>query len=139
MRALKWNDFVDICKRNKPRQNKPPDWENVKSEIASTLNIENDDLLSKKIVGLREKYNRFMKTAKEQSSASRSASLNETVLNSNDFTQISMEPVKKRKTKSLDQLGVKQLKNRTDELWTEIKTYMLRKVKKQIYVFWLYY
>ena len=125
MGELYWNDFLGICQSHKPTNFKPPDWEKVKNEIASRLGVENDELLHTKLIDLRDRYFKCIKAKNSKHSAERSVK-KEIVLNSEDLNQITPDPVKpakKRKTKSLDQLGNRQLKNRTDELWSKVQEY----------------
>ena len=124
---LTWDQFCLICKDAKPNNFKPPDWTKVEINVAATLSVEQDSLLHDKLVQLKTKYNRFIATRNNKGSEQRDTPCTDAVLDSEDFVPLTIQdaevPVKKRHKKSLDQLGGKQLKNRTDEIWTKVKEY----------------
>ena len=124
MSELRWDDFLSICKSKKPNQFKPPDWDAVYSEIAQRLGVCYDAVFNESLLPLREKYHRVMKGKQTKTSSDRSDA-NVVVLESKNFNQsppTDQQP-KKRKTKSLDQLGLKQLHRRTDPLWEKIQEF----------------
>ena len=123
MSKLNWDEFIGICQTHKPTNFTPPDWEKVKVDIASRLEVQNDETLSSKLIELRDKYFKYIKSRKWRHSADRLVTNNVAVISSEELNEISVGPARKRKTKSLDQLGDRQLKNRTHELWSKVQEY----------------
>ena len=117
---LTWDDFFSICQEQKPNQFKPPDWDKVKAAVATTLAVQPSDLLTTKIDELKSKYNKFAASRKNKGSAQRECK--DVVLDSKDFNQPAVVPRKKQK-KSLDQLGERQLKARTEQIWSKVEEY----------------
>ena len=84
--------------------------------------------MNEQLVDLKSRYGKFIKARNSMTSAERSASVyRDVVLRSDDLNPkvVSDEkpPAKKRKTKSLEQLGERQLKNRIDELWKKVEEF----------------
>ena len=120
---LSWNRFVEISNAAKPSNFTPPDWDEVKNKVASELDVQNDTKLHESLLPLREKYFKYIKTKKKMHSSERSDADTSTVLKSENLREIPHEPPKNRKTKSMDQLGVKQLRRRTDQLWEKVEEF----------------
>ena len=117
---LTWDDFFSICQVQKPDQFKPPDWDKVKAAVATTLAVQPSDLLNTKIDELKSMYNKFAASRKNKGSAQRECK--DVVLDSKDFNLPAVVPRKKQK-KSLDQLGERQLKARTEQIWSKVEEY----------------
>ena len=117
---LTWDDFFSICQVQKPNQFKPPDWDKVKAAVATTLAVQPSDLLNTKIDELKSMYNKFAASRKNKGSAQRECK--DVVLDSKDFNLPAVVPRKKQK-KSLDQLGERQLKARTEQIWSKVEEY----------------
>ena len=123
---ITWDEFCLICKDAKPSNFKPPNWDTVETDVATKLSVEQDHLLHDKIVELKTRYNRFTAARKNKGSEQRDVPCTDVVLDSEDFVPIVVpeaEVPKKKPKKSLDQLGERQLKNRTEEIWTKVKEY----------------
>ena len=126
MSKVTWSAFLDLCKAKKPSQFKPPDWDEVCTELSSMLCVENDSVLRGALVPLRERYFKETKSKQLKHSAERDTQDNEVpVLKSVDLNPCSSQPVeqKKRKTKSLDQLSEKQIYRRINELWKDVEKF----------------
>ena len=123
-----WDEFFEICQAEKPTNFKPPNWDNVKSMLSEKLSIENDAALSEKLLELKSRYGKYIKARNSMTSAERSANVcKDVVLRTDDLNPKVMSdekpPAKKRKSKSLDQLGERQLKNRIEELWKKVEEF----------------
>ena len=117
---LTWDGLFTICQAQKPSQFKPPDWDKVKAAVATTLAVQPSDLLNSAIDELKPTYNKFAASRKNKGSAQRECK--DVVLDSRDFNLPAVVPRKKQK-KSLDQLGDRQLKARTEEIWSKVEEY----------------
>ena len=123
---LTWDEFFNICQAQKPNNFKPPDWEKVKSVIVEKLAVLDDDLVKDKLSVLRTRYGRCIKALSSKTSADRKAECSAVVLDSEELNPVVLDekpPLKKRKIKSLDQLGEKQLKYRTDAIWKKVEEF----------------
>ena len=123
---LTWDEFFNICQAQKPNNFKPPDWEKVKSVIVEKLAVLDDDLVKDKLSALRTRYGRCIKALSSKTGADRKAECSAVVLDSEELNPVVLDekpPLKKRKIKSLDQLGEKQLKYRTDAIWKKVEEF----------------
>ena len=129
MSEVTWNAFLQICKDKKPNSFKNPVWEDVCQELSTRLGVPNNELLHENVRPLRERYFKVKKSNQTKWSTDRptTADNDEIVLRSADLspsdTIIATEPPKKRKTKSLDQVGEKQVQRRTDDLWKMVEEF----------------
>ena len=127
MSEVTWNAFVQICDDKKPSLFKHPLWEDVYQELSTRLGVPDNELLHENVRPLRERYFKLKKSSQKKWSADRSEENDEIVLRSDDLspsdTIIATEPPKKRKMKSLDQLGEKQMLRRTDDLWNMVQEF----------------
>ena len=119
---LTWNDFYLICQSQKPSTFKPPDWMKVKSTVAQKLSICQDELINETFVVLKSRYGKYVKGMKAKTSSQRATVETDVVFDSENFTPVQDVPPK-RTRKSLDELGKRQLKARTDDLWKTITEY----------------
>ena len=117
---LTWDEFFSICQEAKPNNIKPPDWDKVETVVVTKLSVHQDDLLHARMVELKSTA-----TRKSKGSAQRDAPCKDIVIDSEDFISASSVPevLRKKPKKSLDQSGEKQLKARTDEIWTKVEEY----------------
>ena len=126
---LSWKQFCQICKENKPSQFKPPDWAKVETAVAEKLKIDREDKkFHEQLVDLKSRYKKYQTSQKGSYSKDRSKEPSEYVLDSSDFTAAVLPenqspPPLKKPRKSLDELGKKQLKSRTEEIWTQVELY----------------
>ena len=124
---MTWKAFVQICNDKKPSPFKHPVWEDVYQELSTRLGVPNNELLHENVRPLRERYFKLKKSSQKKWSADRPEDSDEIVLRSEDLstsdTIIATEPPKKRKTKSIDQLGEKQTLRRTDDLWNMVQEF----------------
>ena len=126
---LTWSDFYIICQEKKPNQFKPPNWEEVEAAITTKLAVQPDELLHTKMLELKSRYKKFAAARKDKWSVKRDTSCtdDDVVFDSDDFKSAVVAPEvevpKKRKKKSLNQLGDKQLKTRTDEIWSKVEEF----------------
>ena len=104
---LNWDEFFKISQAQKPNNFKPPDWEKVKIVIAGKLEILNDDKLHERMVELKSRYGKFVKTKNSKGCAERPIGCKDVVLDSEDFTPIPSPEnlTKKQKTKNKEVLG----------------------------------
>ena len=118
-----WDDFFEISQGQKPSNFKPPDWEKVKAVISEKLEICNDEKLHARVVELAIRYGKFVKSKNAKCSSKRLTSCRDIVIDSEDFSSSSAENPSKKQRKSLDQLGDRHLKTRTDDLWRKVEAY----------------
>ena len=126
---LSWKQFCNICKESKPNQFKPPDWTNVETLVAEKLKIDSKDKkFQEQLVQLKSRYKKHQTSQQGSYSKDRNKEPSEFVLDSSDFTAAVLPenqspPPLKKSRKSLDELGKRQLKSRTEEIWTQVELY----------------
>ena len=123
---ITWDEFCLICRGSKPSNFKPPNWDTVETNVATKLSVEQDSLLHDKLVELKTRYNRFASARRNKGSDQRDVPCTDVVLDSEDFVPITIpeaEVPKKKPKKSLDQLGQRQLKTRTEEIWLQVQQF----------------
>ena len=107
---LTWTQLVQIFQDCKPSQFKPPDWAKVDETVAQVLSV--------KLLLLRHKFQKLQKENRDKLGSQRSQEDNTAVLKKEDLTT---NPAKKRKTKSLDEMtSDKQLERRTEQIWLQV-------------------
>ena len=118
---LTWFDFYSICQVRKPNNLKPPDWDKAEAAVAKKLSVQ-QGLLHAKMVEMKSRYTKYIAVRKNKGSTQRDAPCKDVVFHSDYFNLTTIVPRKKPK-RSLDQLGERQLKARTEEIWTKVKEY----------------
>ena len=123
---LTWDDFYAICQALKPNRFKPSDWDKVETAVAMKLAVQPGELLHTKMVEMKSRYTKQIAAMRSRTSVQRDAPCKEVVFDSDDFdlsTVVAHEVLRKKQKKSLDQLGERQLKARTEEIWTKVEEY----------------
>ena len=123
---LTWDDFYAICQAQKPNCFKLPDWDKVETAVAMKLAVQPGELLHAKMVEMKSRYTKQIAAMRSRTSVQRDAPCKEVVFDSDDFdlsTVVAHEVLRKKQKKSLDQLGERQLKARTEEIWTKVEEY----------------
>lgn len=122
---LTWDEFYGICQSHKPSQFSPPDWEKIEEAVAAYLAVQQSPALHSKILELKSRYSKYRSNQQKRKSHERDAPCTDVVLESDEYEPLeSVSDVPKKKTrKSLGDLGERQLKNRTEELWLKVVDY----------------